>query len=347
MPATTAASVLRSLVTIRRLGNAVSAEVRELVEDLFGEIVAELAKIDPTGPKAERWRRERVEKLADVVRHLTAEGFEQIHRAVRDDLATIGATESQYIARRLKDTIGVRNLRSVGVDIRPGRIGRNMVKSIIDNDPIDGLRLGEWFRGQAESTARNVMRQIRLGMVQSEPILSRGDDVDLVRRVRGVINTTARNAETIARTAVNYIANRAHVATYEANADVVEGVRFVATLDGRTSEVCRALDGSEWDLGSDEIQTPPLHPNCRSVLAPIVAWDRFGIEPPADTTRASMDGPVPASMDYEAWLRTQPAEFQREILGAGRYELFREGKVSLRDMIRTDRTVIPLAELQG
>lgn len=347
MPHTTAAAVLRSLVTIRRLGNAVSATVRDMVEDLFDEIAAELVKIDPTGPKAERWRRERTAKLNDAVRHLTAEGFREIRRAVTDDLAVIGASESAYIARRLEEVVGRRNLRAVGVDIRPGRIGRGMVRSIIASDPIDGLTMREWFDGQAESTARNVMRQIRLGMVQSEPILSRGDDMDLVRRVRRVMDTTARNAETITRTAVNYVANRAHMATYEANSDVVARVRYVATLEGRTCEVCGSYDGDEWELGSAEIQTPPLHPNCRCVLAPVVDWEGLGIEPPEPGTRASAGGPVPATMDYEEWLRGQPDEFQREVLGPGRYKLFTEERMSLRDMIRTDNTVIPLAELRG
>lgn len=368
MPHTTAASVLRSVIAVRRLGTAVNADVRLILEDLFAELAAELARIDPAGPSAERWRRERLAKYADAVRHLTAEAFADVRRTATDDLAIIGAHEAEMVAERLRQTIGAVNLAAVGVDIRPGKIGRAMVRSILSSDPIDGLTLQEWFAGQAEGTARRVLRQVRLGMLQSE-----GVD-DLVRRIRGrsagilydgdgkavrtkaggfrhryaggVMDTTTREAETIVRTATNYVANRAHIETYNANADVVGAVRFTATLDGRTSEACRAYDGEEWPLGSPDIQTPPLHPNCRSVLAPVVAWDRLGIEPPEPSTRASMGGQVSATLDYESWLKTQPEAFQREVLGPGRYRLFAEGRMSLKDMIRTDGSVIPLRELR-
>jgi SPP1 gp7 family putative phage head morphogenesis protein len=374
MPATTAASVLRSLTTIKRLGNGLALEARLLIEDLFSEITAEIARIDPTGPAAERWRRERVAKLEDAVRHLTDEAYTDLYRRTRQGLADIGAGQSRYAADLLERSIsaraaelGHRSLSAVGVKILPGAIGKNMVKAIIDADPIDGLSLHDWFAGQQANTAQRVMRQVRLGMVQSETT------DDIVRRIRGrsagtargadgkalrtkaggfvhryaggAMDTTTREAETVARTATQYIANRCHVDTYSANSDVVEGVRYVGTLDHRACEICMAHDSKEWPLGSSEIQTPPLHPNCRSVLSPIVAWERMGLTPPPRATRASMGGQVSAEMDYDAWLRTQPESFRREILGPGRLKLFEDG-MHLRDMIRTDNTVMTIAELE-
>lgn len=50
----------------------------------------------------------------------------------------------------------------------------------------------------------------------------------------------------------------------------VEKFRFVATLDDRTSDICREMDGkvfnmSEWEVG---VTVPPLHCNCRSTTTP-------------------------------------------------------------------------------
>jgi hypothetical protein len=44
-----------------------------------------------------------------------------------------------------------------------------------------------------------------------------------------------------------------------------------------------------------------------------------------DDERASVDGPVPANMTYEEWLKTQPDEVVRDILGATRFELYKNG----------------------
>lgn len=52
----------------------------------------------------------------------------------------------------------------------------------------------------------------------------------------------------------------------------VEGVEFSAILDGRTTDVCRKRHGLRMRLDDPKLpdNTPPLHPNCRSVLVPIV-----------------------------------------------------------------------------
>lgn len=52
----------------------------------------------------------------------------------------------------------------------------------------------------------------------------------------------------------------------------VEGVEFSAILDGRTSDACKSRHGLRMRLDDPRLEdnTPPLHPNCRSVLVPIV-----------------------------------------------------------------------------
>ena len=53
----------------------------------------------------------------------------------------------------------------------------------------------------------------------------------------------SEDAATIARTAVTEASASAREATYAANADVLRGVQIVATLDSRTTQVCRHYDG--------------------------------------------------------------------------------------------------------
>jgi hypothetical protein len=44
-----------------------------------------------------------------------------------------------------------------------------------------------------------------------------------------------------------------------------------------------------------------------------------------DDTRASMDGPVSANMSYSDWLKTQPDEIVRDILGPTRFAMYKSG----------------------
>ncbi len=43
-----------------------------------------------------------------------------------------------------------------------------------------------------------------------------------------------------------------------------------ATLDSKTSKICAHYDRTVWKVGDKDMVTPPLHPNCRSVLIPYV-----------------------------------------------------------------------------
>lgn len=53
----------------------------------------------------------------------------------------------------------------------------------------------------------------------------------------------------------------------------VTHLEFVATLDMRTSDICRAMDGELIPIAEAKIglNVPPLHPYCRSVIAPVYA----------------------------------------------------------------------------
>ncbi len=86
--------------------------------------------------------------------------------------------------------------------------------------------------------------------------------------------------------------------------DGVEKYKILATLDSKTSEICRDEDGrvyliSEWNTG---INAPPYHPFCRTTTVPF-----YDDEDYSDDTRAARDPvtgktyKVPADMRYRHW----------------------------------------------
>jgi hypothetical protein len=64
----------------------------------------------------------------------------------------------------------------------------------------------------------------------------------------------------LVRTSINQVANSASMAVYEANQDISKKYRYIATLDSRTSSICRALDNREFEYGKGP--TPPQHFSC-------------------------------------------------------------------------------------
>ena len=61
--------------------------------------------------------------------------------------------------------------------------------------------------------------------------------------------------------------------------------------------------------------------------------------------RASMNGPVDGSETYGTWLKRQPVDFQNDMLGRTRAELFRNGKVPIDRFVDDLGKTITLKEL--
>lgn len=155
---------------------------------------------------------------------------------------------------------------------------------------------------------------------------------EIIRRVRGtrannykdgIMEINARNAESVVRTAIQHASNTARQATWQQNQDFLIGYRIVATLDNRTSAICRSLDDKVFQIGKGPV--PPFHYRCRTTTAPEVD-EKFSFLK-AGATRASQNGYV-ADQSYYEWLKTQPVAFQEDVLGPKRAKLLRDGGLS-------------------
>lgn len=223
------------------------------------------------------------------------------------------------------------------------------LKTLVATQPIYGAVVSDWFDNLGRNTAFRVNQQIRMGVVEGSPI------ADIVRSIKGtraahyadgILNVSRHELNTIVRTGVSEIVNATREATYLQNDGIISQVMIVETLDPVTCEECMGRDGEVYDIG--EGPRPPFHPNCRGSTVPVLkSWKELGI--PAkesnESTRASMDGQVPASMKYGDWLAEQPKAIQEEALGIQKAELFRAGKIDVKDFADETGRILTLKEL--
>jgi SPP1 gp7 family putative phage head morphogenesis protein len=152
------------------------------------------------------------------------------------------------------------------------------------------------------------------------------------------------------RTSINQVANASSQQVYEANQDVTKKYRYVATLDSRTSPICRSLDGKEFVYGKGP--TPPQHFNCRSTTVPIVDYKGLGFDPPPPSKRSSRDGLVPSDQTYGQWLENQSKAVKDDVLGASKVPYFESlvKKVgptkAIRKFVSQDGSELTLAQLR-
>jgi len=185
-------------------------------------------------------------------------------------------------------------------------IAKRLIGSLERSD--ERLVFGEAATTREQLRAAGILRDRRLGIKR---IISSG----------GELTSMADNQIiTLVRTSINQVANSASQQVYEANQDITKKYRYVATLDTRTSSICRALDGKEFEYGKGP--TPPQHFNCRSTTVPVIDYEGLGFTPPPPAKRASTGGQVPADQTYGQWLAKQPSDVKAEALGPGKVAYF-------------------------
>jgi SPP1 gp7 family putative phage head morphogenesis protein len=226
----------------------------------------------------------------------------------------------------------------------------------------NGEVLEKAFRGVAVDQAERFSQVVRNGLLTGEttPSIAKrlignlqfGEEAKTVRQLvaaGGQATAVADNqVMALVRTSINQVANSASQQVYEANQDITKKYRYVATLDSRTSSICAALDGREFEYGKGPM--PPQHFNCRSTTVPIIDPD---ILPPSTIAkRASADGPVPVNMNYGQWLAEQSNKVKAEVLGPSKVPYFNRlvKKSGARDamakLVRDDGSELTLKDLQ-
>ena len=106
----------------------------------------------------------------------------------------------------------------------------------------------------------------------------------------------ANTARRLIRTESAYIYNQMDTEAYKNGG--IEYYRFVATLDLKTSEVCKELDGKVFKTTDAQVGVnfPPMHPWCRSVTIANIDDDTL-----KTLDRRAGKEKVPANMTYKEW----------------------------------------------
>lgn len=190
-----------------------------------------------------------------------------------------------------------------------------------------GELLEPFIKNWAQGDAIRLGNVVRNGWAQGKTLPQMIRDVVGTRAngyKDGILDVSRRTAGTVINTATQHVANAARQKVWEDNGDLVKKYQWVATLDRRTTQQCKSLDGRQFEAGKGPM--PPIHPNCRSTTIAVLGseWDWLD----EGGTRASSGpnpGYVPADETYYDWLGKQPADFQTVALGPSRAKLFRDG----------------------
>lgn len=342
------------------------ADLQRIIKRYLERIKKELSEKIVTLSE-ESYRSRKYQKLLKAVNESLASEFSNLTSISNGYLEEFAGIESEFVNSSfntvLKTTIFSKSLNPV------------VLKELATKSLIQGAVNADWWKRMSESTQNKFSDQIALGMSQGEALS------DILQRIRGtatgkfttyidkagktkrwmefkggIMDITTRDAEALARTALQTVSANVREKMFKQYPKVIEGFQQNSTLDNRTTLHCSGYDGLTWDLdhnpvGHSFVYVPlPAHWRCRSNMVPwLKKWSEIDSRIKDDfpeSTRASMDGKVPGKMKYENWFDTISEKRQLEILGPGRLKLYQNNNLGFTDMIDQKGNPLTIIELK-
>jgi len=110
-----------------------------------------------------------------------------------------------------------------------------------------------------ELMKKDMLTVITQGMLEGQSIHK------MAKALNGKINKSKYNCRRIARTEVLRSYNQAHINQYKKVG--IKRWEWITAWDDRTCDMCMGNDGRVFKIGDPQ---PPLHPNCRCSVKPVV-----------------------------------------------------------------------------
>ena len=160
----------------------------------------------------------------------------------------------------------------------------------------DGLNFSDRIWRDKERLLNTLQGELTRGLIRGEPYGK------IAQRIAGRMGVARSAAARLVETEAAFFSSKGQLDAFR---DLgVEQYEFVATLDSRTSETCREMDGKVLPLSEFKpgITAPPLHCHCRSTTCPY-----FDDEFTEGETRAARDPEtgktvqVDSRLTYENW----------------------------------------------
>lgn len=303
--------------------NNYQADIRRIDKAIQG--ILNGLEVETLGQLSKKQLTALLRDLRDLQAPLYAEALKQL----TEDLSELSVAESDFESKLIVGALKVKKLKTV----------KPFARAIARPIAATGDLLEPFLQDLSTRQVRRVEKEIQKSLAQGRTI---SQTVRAVRGTKarnyqdGVLQQNWNDARAVIRTATQHVSQMSRSATWETYN--VEKYQIIATLDSKTSDKCKGMDGKVFEVGKGP--EPPFHPQCRTTTVPYFppsVWDE-------GATRSAANGPVDANESYYTWLKKQPVAFQNDALGPTRAKLLRNGGLSAQEFadLSLDRNFEPL-----
>lgn len=248
---------------------------------------------------SDKWLKE-LESASDLHR---IDRLKALQLQLANELESLSAYKEQELNKTLSDIYEEGYYRNIfdtqqinGVGTAFAKIDKRKINQALSKPwTYDGKTFSDRIWQDKEKLKHSLEKTLTQSIIRGEAPLK------TAKRIAQEANVELSSAKRLVLTESAAMSNKASMDSYKALG--VDEIEFVSALDGRTCDICGAMDGKHFKTseGVEGINLPPLHPNCRCTTVPY-----FNDEFTQGEMRAARDESgktyyVPADMNYEEW----------------------------------------------
>ena len=313
--------------------NGQASKIDKYLNKIAKELRLELTKTQTVTSQA------RITKLLAFTEGLVLEQLGMFTDGLNEQIPLFAESEADFASSTLK----------LEGDFETVIPAPGQIMAAVNARPFNNRLLKDYLTGFSKDQAALVKQAVSSGFYEGQTTQ------EIVRGIvgtksqgfkNGVLNISRTSGERMVRTALNHTSSVAKNKFFEDNIDLIPYYEWVATLDSRTSPICRSRDGKVWKVGKGPL--PPAHYNCRSSTVPLLKnqVNKDGTKKLIGGKRASVDGPVSADLNYNDWLKNQSKSFQVDVLGETKTDLFRKGGLTMDKFVNNKGQELTLDQLK-
>lgn len=328
---------VRHAVYLERYKTSRQKELIRFVKRAYVDYKRALLEVDPkTRAQLNRVIRQ-IDEISKALKQNTLEFID-------NEIEELGAVEAAFAQKSIES--------SVAAKISFAAVSVEQLRAAAFSDPFDQKSLRRHVETFTASQRKKIKQKIRSGY------LSGLDTNQIASSLSTISRASQRESIALARTSLQHIATSSKQAFYAENADIVKAVRYVSTLDSRTTAICRSRDNKVFT--QKEAPEIPAHWQCRSFYVPVldenlvdgsVVGERSATKARAGGSEGSdeVGTVVKADLSHDDYLRRQPNWWLDDVMGPTRSKLFRKGGLGVDDFVndvKKDTRQLTLKELK-
>ena len=221
----------------------------------FLKRIAKLIRFELSGQELTEFKRDRLEKLIKSINQdiklVQGEYIDVLNKSSLE----LAKYEAGFEARSLDQVVEYDF--TIPTD--------NQLKSAVLTNPLtakgaNGKLLMAYYDDTFGQSVNNVTNAIRSGYyegLKTPQIIKNIIGTRSHKFTDGELYNLNRSTEMAVKTGLQHVSVQAREETWRSNQDIIKGVKWTSTLDGRTSAICRTLDSQIFPI--DKGPRPPAH----------------------------------------------------------------------------------------